>query len=380
MHNIKNLNLKKIDLIILFTMTILVCVGLFCVRQAYKQSDGLNAILIKQIVGIIIGYLLIFVVIVVDYHIICNLSWPLYIGTILILAYTLLFGSNINGVKRWFMIFGIPIQPSEITKVVLIVFIAYLCGCFKDKLDKLYVLLILTILVALPTILILLEPHLSSSLSLLFIFCILVYSSGLSYKLIGKVLAVIIPIILIIFIGITQFNLSLPFVEQYQIERIESYFSNDDSENTDGAYQQNQSLTAIASGGLTGKLITENPSERNYSNIYAKESDFVFSIVGEEFGFIGSFVIIFLYSILIFRCLIISTHISDYTGKLICIGVSTLIMFQFFVNVGVATRLLPNTGLPLPFISNGLTSLISSMIAIGLVLNIDLRQKSKKQI
>ncbi|MDF2486045.1 MAG: Bacterial cell division rane protein [Herbinix sp.] len=372
------ISFKHIDFIIIITMAILIGIGVYCEQQAFKLSEEQNAIFIKELVGILLGSALIIVIVIIDYHIICSLSFVLYLAMVSILAYTLIFGSDLNNVKRWVVIFGIPFQPSELTKVVLILFLAFLCNHFKNKMGKLYVLFLLTAVVALPIVLILLEPHLSSCLAILFIFCIIVYSSGITYKVIGIAFAFILPVVAVIFIGVAMFDINIPFIEKYQVNRVLSFMSSDESDSLTGDYQQIQSVGAIGSGGLHGKLLsTEVDANREYSSIYAKESDFVFAIIGEEFGFLGSFFLMMLYAILIIRCLIISSQASDYIGKLISMGVSAYLMFQIFVNVGVATQLLPNTGLPLPFLSYGLTSLISSMIAVGLVLNIGMRQKSK---
>lgn len=370
--------IKKIDLTMILIMTILICIGLFCTRQAFKSSDELNSVFIKQLLGVLIGYVLIFAIIFIDYHIICSLSIVLYVFMIIILAFTLIFGQDLNNVKRWIVLFGIQFQPSELTKVVLILFLSFLCNHFKNKLDKLYVFFILTAVTALPIILILLEPHLSSCLAILFIFLIMIYSSGISYKVIGLAVTFILPVFVGIFIGVTLFNVKIPFIESYQLNRVLSFLSTDDNDNLDGDYQQLQSLKAMGSGELHGKMLLSDAPDREYNTIYAKESDFVFAIIGEEFGFIGSFLIILLYAILIVKCILISFRAPDHMGKLICIGVSSYLMFQIFVNISVATKILPNTGLPLPFISYGVTSLISSMSAIGLVINIGIRQKDKK--
>lgn len=384
----KKINFKKLDAAILITMTILIGIGLYCTRQAFISDNDLKGILIKQIAGILFGYVLIFIIILIDYHFICSLSFILYFAMLSLLAFTLIFGSNLNNVKRWIMIFGIPFQPSELTKVVIVLFLAFLCNHFKNKLNQFYVLIILAVTAALPMALILKEPHLSSGLSILFIFCIIVYSSGISYKVIGKTLAIILPVVAGIVIAVAIFDVKIPFIHSYQVKRVLSFLSTDESDSITGDFQQIQSIGAIGSGGLQGKLIAadgeESPEKsggksREYSSIYAKESDFVFAIVGEEFGFLGSFVIVILYAILIFRCLIISSRVTDYMGKIICIGITAYLMFQIFVNIGVATKLLPNTGLTLPFISYGLTSLISSMIAVGFVLNIGMRQRIKSE-
>jgi rod shape determining protein RodA len=372
---------KKIDIIILLTMTTLIGIGFYCQLCAFHSSEDLNSIIIKQIAGILIGFVIILGILFIDYHIICTLSIFLYLIMMIILGLTLIIGSDLNNVKRWIVIFGIPFQPSELTKVTLILFLAFLCNYFKSKMDRLYVLLILTAVVAVPMILIILEPHLSSSIAIMFIFCFMIYYSGMSYKVIGTAIALILPVVVSLFVAVAVFNVKIPFIEAYQINRVLSFLSTDESDNLTGDYQQLQSIEAIASGSLHGKMLSiDEDNYKNYSKIYANESDFIFSIVGEEFGFIGSFFIILFFAGLISRCLIISTRTSDYMGKLICIGVSAYLMFQIFVNVGVATKLLPNTGLPLPFISYGLTSLISSMIAVGLVLNIGIRQKNSNRV
>ncbi len=379
MKDIIKAYIRKTDFIIIIIMTLLICVGLYCTRQAFQFSDEQDKIFIKQLAGVLIGFILILGVLLIDYHILCSLSSILYIIMVSVLVFTLISNTNLNNVKRWIVVFGIQFQPSELTKIVLVLFLAFLCNHFKNKLNKLYVLLILVGAAALPMVLILAEPHLSSSLALLFIFCVIVYSSGINYRVIATAFGLILPVAAGLVIAVALFKVDLPFIETYQINRVLFFISDDESESLSGDYQQLQSLAAIGSGGLHGMMISpDTEDDRKYSSIYAKESDFVFAIVGEEFGFIGSFFIIVLYAVLIFRCLLISSRASDYTGKLISIGVSAYLMFQIFVNIGVATNLLPNTGLPLPFISYGITSLISSMIAIGLVLNIGMRQRNRE--
>ncbi len=379
MKDIIKAYIRKTDFIIIIIMTLLICVGLYCTRQAFQFSDEQDKIFIKQLAGVLIGFILILGVLLIDYHILCSLSSVFYIIMVSVLVFTLISNTNLNNVKRWIVVFGIQFQPSELTKIALILFLAFLCNHFKNKLNKLYVLLILVGAAALPMVLILAEPHLSSSLALLFIFCVIVYSSGINYRVIAAAFGLILPVAAGLVIAVALFKVDLPFIETYQINRVLFFISDDESESLSGDYQQLQSLAAIGSGGLHGMMISpDTEDDRKYSSIYAKESDFVFAIVGEEFGFIGSFFIIVLYAVLIFRCLLISSRASDYTGKLISIGVSAYLMFQIFVNIGVATNLLPNTGLPLPFISYGITSLISSMIAVGLVLNIGMRQRNRE--
>ncbi len=370
---------KKLDFIIIIIMAILIGIGLYCKQKAFSSSEEQASDVIKQLAGVLIGCVLITVIVLIDYHIICALSPVMYIAMLFILILTLVIGEDINNVKRWIELFGIQFQPSELAKIVIILFLAFLCNHFRRKLDKLYMIFLLGAVVALPIGLILSEPHLSSGISILFIFVILVYTSGISYRVMGAALTLLLPVVAGILVSVMLFNVKLPFIEKYQIGRVLSFLSDEEEEELDQDFQQLQSIDAIGSGGLHGKMISPDSDEqRKYSKIYAKESDFVFAIIGEEFGFVGSFVIILLYAILVIRCLIQSSRAMDYMGKLICMGVTAYLVFQIFVNIGVAAQLLPNTGLPLPFISYGLTSLVSSMMAVGLVLNVGARQKSNE--
>lgn len=375
MKALKEINWRRLDLLTIVIMGLLLAVGLYCIKQADIASGSTEELYSKQMAGVVIGLAMIFVIVFIDYRFLCKYSIIFYVVTLAVLGYTLKFGVNINNVRRWVKIAGIQLQPSELAKVVLILFLAFLCNALKEKMDKFYTLFILGAAAALPVILILMQPHLSTSLVIVIIFATMVYMSGISYKIIGTVIALALPVIAAVIIGIGVYEVDVPLIKPYQVKRIMSYLSSDESEDTKGKFQQNQAVTAIASGEKEGKLLSDDSSTRAYNGIYAKESDFVFSIVGEEFGFIGSAIIILLYFIMVIRCLYIGAHAPDYMGRMICAGVSAMLMFQVFINVGVATSLLPNTGLPLPFISYGLTSLINSMAGVGIVLNVGLRTR-----
>ncbi|MDO5293135.1 MAG: FtsW/RodA/SpoVE family cell cycle protein [bacterium] len=367
-------NWRKIDYLSLFIMVVLLGVGSFCLRQQDILSGGQDGLYKKQLIGIAIGGVVMIATLFVDYRFICQMSPVLYAIILLLLTYTITFAGAINNVKRWIKIGSITIQPSELTKIVLILFIAFLCNLLKDRMDEFKTLFILGAAVAVPLVLILLEPHLSSSMVIVFIFVVMVFMAGISYRLIGIVMATMVPILLFIFIGVGVYNIKVPLINPYQVQRIMTYFSDDEEEDTSGKYQQNQALVAIATGGKNGKAIDGESNVRAYSAIYANESDFIFSAVGEEFGFVGSSIIIFLFFIMVVRCLSIAAHAPDFMGKLVCMGVSAMLLFQLFANIGVATSILPNTGLPLPFISSGLTSLVTSMSALGIVINVGMHK------
>lgn len=195
-------------------------------------------------------------------------------------------------------------------------------------------------------------------------------NSGIGHKVLGPVAAVMIPVAGFLFWYIQQPGQKL--LHGYQLKRIMGWL-HPEEQALDTMFQQNNSILSIASGKLYGKMLDGTTTTRNYSKVDVTESDFIWTPIGEEFGFIGCMVILLLLSIIIIKCFIAAKNAKDYTGMMIAVGIGSMFCFQVFINIGVATRLLPNTGLPLPFLSNGLTSLLSYMIMIGILLNIGIQ-------
>ena len=323
------------------------------------------------------GLIIIIIVSLIDYHFISQFYIVLYIINLILLIAVRVAGTTINNSTRWLNLKIFMFQPSELTKIILILFLAQLLFMFKDKMNKFYVLLILGILIAIPTFLILIQTNLSTSLVIMFVFAMMIFAGGLSYKIILPVLLIGIPLIFGTLWCVEQ-GYDVFFLTTYQENRIMSFLNPESDSSTDILYQQHNSISVIGSGKLTGKLLEEGKDTLQSDSIPVSESDFIFSVIGESLGFIGSCVIIALLSIIIFKCISIARHAPDAKGMLIAIGIASMFMFQVFVNVGVATALIPNTGIPLPFVSYGLSSIVSSMIAIGLVMNISLQRKNKR--
>ena len=200
------------------------------------------------------------------------------------------------------------------------------------------------------------------------------YLAGLSYKFIGTVLAIAIPVAVIFISIIVQPN--QPFLEPYQQKRVLAWLE-PEKYASDEAYQQNNSLMAIGSGQLKGKGLNNNTttSVKNGNFILEPQTDFIFAIVGEELGFVGCCIVIGLLLLIVIQCILIGIKSQDMAGRIICCGIATQIGFQGFVNISVATGIFPNTGVPLPFVSYGLTSLVTLYMGIGIVLNIGLQPK-----
>ena len=282
------------------------------------------------------------------------------------------FGEVVNNAKRWLIIGGIQFQPSEVTKIMLILVLSQFIMKHRAKLNSIQNIVIMLILVAIPAKLVYDQPDMSTTIVLLVIFCIVWYVGGLSYKLILGTLAVVVPVAVVLFILILQPDQTI--INGYQQGRILAWLYPERYQQT-LAYQQTNAMMAIGSGQLWGKGLNNNmiSSVKNGNFISEPQTDFIFTIVGEELGFAGSCLVVVLLFAIALECLSVARKAKDLAGTCIASGMAALIGFQSFVNIAVATGLFPNTGVPLPFISYGLTSLVSLYIGMGFVLNIRLQ-------
>lgn len=356
----------KFGLVIaVITLSIL---GIFVVGSAKEVYQS------RQMVGVIIGVIMMIIVSLIDYVWLLNFYWIFYGIAILTLGAVLVIGTNVNGATRWIDLGFTTFQPSELAKILLILFFSKFLMEHEDEINDKWTIIKYAIFCGAPLALIVAEPNLSTTICTALVLCLLIYVAGLSYKFIGTVLIILIPTAVIFLSIVVQPN--QPFLKDYQQARILAFIE-PEKYASDEAYQQKNSVMAIGSGQLTGKGLKNNTttSVKNGNFISEPQTDFIFAIVGEELGFIGSCVIIALLLLIVIQCIIIGIRSRDLAGRIICCGVGGLIGFQSFINIGVATQILPNTGVPLPFVSYGLTSLVSLYVGIGLVLNVGLQQK-----
>ena len=328
---------------------------------------------IRQIQGLILGIAVMVVVSLFDYTWILNFYWIIYAAAAALLAAVLLFGVEVNGATRWINIAGLQFQPSDIVKIMLILFFAKYFEVREDKVNKLKTILFSVVLIAVPLVLVFEEPDLSTSIVIALVFCVIIFMGGLSYKIIAGVLVVCIPVAVILMSIIMQPDQTI--IENYQLTRIYAWLRPE--EYPEISYQQQNSISAVGSGQLYGKGLNNDDvnSVKNGNFIPEPQTDFIFAVAGEELGFIGCCIIILLEFLIALECLLIGKRAKVLSGTLIATGMSALIFFQSFVNISVATGLLPNTGITLPFVSYGLTSLVSFCIGIGLVLNVGLQTR-----
>lgn len=343
-------------------------IGVMVIGSAKQAVQG------RQIIGLVAGVILMIILSMIDYVWLLNFYWILYGINIIALVCVKLFGTNVNGAQRWIDIGVTNFQPSELSKILVVVFFAKFLMNHEDDLSSAATILKAVGLIAPTLILIVLQPDLSTTLSIALVFCAMMYLAGLSYRFIGTLIAILVPVTIIFISIVVQPN--QPFLHDYQQKRILAWLE-PQKYASDEAYQQNNAIMAIGSGQLTGKGLNNNTttSVKNGNFISEPQTDFIFAIVGEELGFVGCCIVIGLLLLIVVQCILIGLRAQDLAGRIICCGVAAQIGFQSFINIGVATGILPNTGIPLPFVSYGLTSLISLYMGIGIVLNIGLQPK-----
>ena len=369
-YKFRHFNFKMLIFILFLSIS-----GIFIIRSA-TLSTGETSTYTKQIMGVAVGFCAMFFVSMVDYHWIMKMNNFIYVAMVVVLLLTIVgpFGTAAGtGAYRWIRFGPIQIQPSEFAKVGVVVALAKFFSTYEERINALSTIILSGIVLGVPLLLVLAEPDLSTSLVICFIFVVMIFTAKISYKWVLGVIGVVSPIA-IAFIYLVEKDL-FPFPQDYQRNRVLSFLHPDMF--PDLARQQTVSVMAIGSGGLYGKGLFNDSltSVKNGNYLMEEDTDFIFAVAGEELGFVGCCIIIIVLLLVVFECLFTAARAADIAGRLIAAGIAAQITFQSFANIGVATFLLPNTGLPLPFISAGLSSLLSVFMGVGMVFNIGMQRK-----
>lgn len=361
-YRLRDFKMKLV--VFVYAITVL---GIMVIGSAKSEYQS------QQILGMILGSAAMLVLAFTDYHMILNCYWLIYVFNLALLLAVNFFGKEVNGAKRWLNLGFMQFQPSELTKLILILFFARFFSKYKDSINNWKTILASGILLGIPLFLVKEQPDLSTTITIVFVFCVLIFMGGLSYKIIGAVAAVLIPSALVFINMIMQEGQEI--LDAYQLKRIMAWLN--PAEYADDAYQQQNSIIAIGSGQLYGKGLYNNDisSVKNGNFIVEPQTDFIFAVTGEELGFIGCAAVIILLALIVLECLWIGKNAREQEGMILCCGFGGLLAFQSLVNICVATGLMPNTGIPLPFVSYGLTSLVMLYMGIGIVLNVGLQPK-----
>ena len=362
----ENYNFRKYDFLL-----VLLCAGITSLGIVFIKSADESYVRHQQ-EGFLLGLILMIAVSFISYSFVLKFYWIIYAASIGLLVAVKLFGSSGGGAQRWFEIGGIRFQPSELVKILLILFYAAFIMKHKENINTVRIIVACVVLIIPPIVLIFKQPDLSTTLMIIAIFAVVMFIGGLSWKVIGGA----------ILIGVPSFVLALRYlmrddvhiIKEYHKGRILAWLYPDEYGLTE-AYQTLNAMTAIGSGQLSGKGINNNvvASVKNGNFISAAHTDFIFAVIGEELGFVGCCLVIGLLFLIAGGCILIARRAKDTGGQIIAGGMGGLIGIQTFINIGVVTGLLPNTGLTLPFVSYGLTSLVSLFIGMGFVLNVKLQ-------
>lgn len=370
-YKLRYFNFRLVMYVLLLTSA-----GVIFIKSATMNAAGGSVS--KQIMGIAIGTVCMLFLALVDYHFWLKI-WPvIYLVCIGLLAAVLVMGWSNKEATRWIQLPAIgSVQPSEFTKIGLILTLSAYFYRFRERISSLPVVAGAVVLFGGIAFLIFREPDLSTTLVTCFIFVVMIYVAGISYKWILGVIGACIPVVGVLIYIIQQPDQT--FIKGWQLSRITDWLYPEQA-SADTTRQVRYSVQAIASGQLHGKGLfnTTLESVKNGNFLSEEDCDFIFAVIGEETGFVGSVLVIGLLALVVIECVWLAIRARDLAGRLICIGVGGLVAFQSFVNIGVATRLLPNTGLPLPFLSAGLSSLLSLMLGMGLVLNVGLQRKREE--
>lgn len=370
--------IQNLDWWLVGAVCLLALFGLVCIASATRINLGESpSNVIKQGVFLLIGLVLMVAAANVDYEYFSQFYIPIYILNILLLLAVLFLGTNSKGATRWIAIGPLTIQPSEFAKVIMIFCLAKVITMRQKSVNDLSTILYLCGFTAIPLVLIQKQPALSASLVLVAIFCIELFIAGLDWRIIRNVLVVIVPIVALILFDVSRENplFTDKIFAQHQFNRILSFV--DPSRDASLYYQTEKSISAIGSGQLTGKGLFHGTLNQ-LSYLPEPHNDFIFSVIGEEFGFFGCIFVLAVLLFIVFRCILIAISARDTFSQLLAAGIAGMFAFQTFVNAGVATGILPNTGMSLPFVSYGGSSMWTNMIAIGLMLNI--RKKETKSL
>lgn len=357
---------KKTDWPLIIVTMCLSVFGIIVIYSATRTLDT-NTNVIVQSISFAIGIGLLVLLQRFDYEQFKNMIKPIYIISVLMLVAVLIFGITGDwGARSWIRIGAIGIQPSEFAKICFIITFSYHLSMVEEDINKPLVIFGLILHLSVPVLLIMCQPDLGSMLVFLFMFACMLFAARLSWKY-------IVPVALG---GV----ISLPFIykyvlNEYQQKRIQVFF-NPDLDPLNRGYNVIQSKIAVGSGQLWGKGYLQG-TQNQLGYLPTKYTDFIFSVISEEFGFIGAALVVLALFFIIWRCFKTAQRSSNLFGRYICVGTASMLLFHSFENMGMCIGLMPVTGIPLPFVSYGGTSMVTNMIAIGLVLSVAYHNKRR---
>jgi len=360
---------RHIDLALLFSSVAISGMGVLMVFSATEsklREQGLDPhmYLKRQSVWMLLGLVVMAVIVSVDYRVLRDIAPLIFAGTFFLLLLVLSpLGSSTRGAQAWFQFGSFQLEPSEWAKLALIICVSAYCATHRGDLDGRRLFTVLG-LAAVPMALIYLQPDLGTDLVFGAILIGVLVVAGARPRQIAALCAIaVIGMVAVVQLGV---------LKQYQVDRLTA-FANPTNDPQHTAYNLAQAKAAIGSGGLFGKGLFKG-TQTNLSFVPEQQTDFIFTVVGEELGFVGAFTLLALFAVVVWRTWRTATLARDLFGTLLCVGVLAMFVFQIFENVGMTMGIMPITGIPLPFMSYGGSSTVANFAAIGLVLNVHMRR------
>jgi len=359
-------SIENLDFTLLFAVVFLCFYGLLVLYSSTRLAATVGSdpyfFVKRQSLWTLLGFILLIIIIFIDYHNLERYSKVLYFGAIVLLIMVIISGRTTYGARRWLAIGPFDFQPSEFAKIALIAFLADFLSENKQKLDNFFYYLLPFAYTGLLILLVFMQPDLGTSLVYLAILIIMLFVAGVKIKyLVFTFLA-----------ALSSVPILWTFLRDYQKNRI-ILFLNPNLDPLGGGYNVIQSRIAIGSGGFLGNGIFSGlQSQLNF--LPAQHTDFIFSVVGEELGFVGTILLLGLYAVILWRGIKIALEARDLLGSLLAAGAVSFLFFHIVVNIGMAMGMLPATGLPLPFLSYGGSFMISNLMVIGILLNVQLHK------
>lgn len=354
---------KDLDWLLLTVMVVLILVGMITIYSTslHPGSEAYRSYLFRQMAWVGIGLVILLITLTVDYQVLDSLAYYFYFTGMVVLAIVLWLGQESHGAQRWLGFLGLRGQPSELAKVVVLLAAARYLDDSGDKITTLRRLAGFLLLVAVPILLIFLQPNLGTALVIVPMVLVMLYVGGARTRHLATLVA----------LALASTPLFWPLIKDYQKARLLSFLK-PDLDPLGSSYQLIQSKIALGSGRILGKGWSESTqSQLNF--IPAHHTDFIFSVFGEQWGLVGSTLLLLLFVILLMRGVKIAMEARDFLGSIICMGIVTLLASQTFINLGMTVGIMPVTGLPLPFLSYGGSCLLTMMVFVGLLLNVRMR-------
>jgi len=359
---LRSANLQNFDFPLILSTLAAMVVG---VAMVFSATNGDRSYAMRQGAFGLIGLVLLLALAYMDFRFLESFTIPIYLGTLGLLGIVLWIGHEEHGSQRWINLGFIPLQPSELAKLTLIVVLAKLLSTHKDELHRLKWFIAAGVITLIPATMVFKQPDLGTALMLGAIFLGMTIAAGVSWKFFTGAVVLAAPALYVFWNYV---------MHDYQQKRL-LVFLNPEVDLLGDGYNIIQARITIGSGGLFGQgYMAGHQSQLQYLKV--RYSDFIFSVVAEEFGFIGALALCALLFVLVWRCLVVARRSPDAFGSLIAVGVATWIGVQVFVNAGMNIGLMPVTGIPLPFISYGGSALISMLLGLGLVQSVSLRSSS----